>query len=299
MDTTDPRPIDARVTTAMIGSTTAMVPVSWDERDTILYALGVGAGLGAPERDLQFTTENTGGVSLKAIPSFLTVLNVGVPPPAMTDIDMGRMLHAEHRIAWLRPMPAKGHAFMRNRIAGVEDKGSGAIIHNTATLFADAEGQIPLAHSNSSIFIMGGGGFGGPRSPSAPFVPPARVPDVAITHETRPEQALLYRLSGDRHRLHSDPQFARDRGFARPILHGLCTYGFACRALIEALCDGDSDRLTAMSVRFSRPVLPGQTLTTHVWREADGSAMFRMLNPEGEAVLERGTASIKAQAVTL
>ena len=284
MDETDPRPVGVRVATAMIG---------WTERDTILYALGVGAGLGAPERDLQFTTENTGGVAHKAIPSFITVLNVGAPPPAMAQIDIGYMLHAEHSLELLSPLPPTGSAWIRNAIADIEDKGTGAIIHNTATLYADAQAQLPIARSNSSIFVRGGGGFGGPRRPSPPYALPSRAPDFSIVYETRPEQALLYRLSGDRHRLHSDPQFARDRGFPRPILHGLCTYGMACRALVEALCGGDVDRFAAMSGRFSRPVLPGQTLTTQIWREADGTAMFRMLNPAGEPVLERGTARIR------
>ena len=290
MDDTDQRPADARVTTAMIGSATAISPVSWVEKDCLLYALGVGAGLGAPGHDLQFTTENTGGIALKAIPSFITVLNVGAPPPAMANIDIGRMLHAEHSVELLRPLPPQGSAWIRNRVADVEDKGSSAIIHNTATLYADAQGLVPIAHSNSSIFVRGAGGFGGPRHPSPPYALPGRAPDFRISSQTRPEQALLYRLSGDRHRLHSDPEFARERGFPRPILHGLCTYGFACRALIEALCDGDSDRFAAMSGRFSRPVLPGETLTTEIWREADGEATFHMLNAEGETVLERGTA---------
>lgn len=296
MGDSDPRPQGARVTTAMVGSATALAPVAWSERDAMLYALGVGASLGAPEADLQFTTENTGGVQLVAIPSMLTVLSVGVPPPALTTIDMGLMLHAEHKLELLRPLPTSGTGWMDNCIAGVEDKGagSGAIIHNTATLYADAQGQQPIARSCSSIFIRGAGGFGGPRNSSPAYSLPSRAPDATITYETRPEQALLYRLSGDRHRLHSDPEFARERGFPRPILHGLCTYGFACRALVEALCSGDTTRFMAMSGRFSRPVLPGEALTTQIWRQGDGEAIFRTLNPAGEPVLERGTARYRA-----
>ena len=294
MKSSDHRPAGARVSQAMIGSSTPMLPVSWDERDVILYALGVGAGLGAPERDLQFTTENTGDVALKAIPSFVTALNIGVPPPAMAEIDMGRMLHAEHRLEILTPLAPKGIGWMQNAVEGVEDKGSGALIHNTATLFADAAGLVPVVRSSSSIFVRGAGGFGGPRPASPPYALPARAPDFRVVYDTRPEQALLYRLSGDRHRLHSDPGFARERGFPRPILHGLCTYGFACRALLEALAGGDVDRFLGMSGRFVRPVLPGETLTTEIWREAGGNALFRMLNKAGELVLERGVARIRA-----
>src|SRR5579863_1289095 len=294
-DEVDERPAGARVTMAMVGSETPLVPIAWEQRDAMLYALGVGAGLGHPDSELQFTTENTGGVELKSLPSFLTVLVVRAQPPALATLDIGRLLHAEQRLELLQPLPPRGTGFVRNRVEAIADKGagSGAIVHNAATLYADAAGTMPLARSGSSIFVRGAGGFGGPRGPSAPYSAPTRAPDFRVSYDTRPEQALLYRLSGDRHRLHSDPAFARERGFPVPILHGLCTYGFACRALVNALAGGDSDRLTGMSARFSRPVLPGQTLTAEIWREADGNAVFRMLNPAGETVLERGTASLR------
>lgn len=290
----DWRPVGARVTLAMLGSETPVTPVSWDQRDAMLYALGVGAGLGQPDSELQFTTENTSYVDLKALPSFLTVLVVNVPPPALAELDIARFLHAEQRLELFQPLPPQGTGFLRNRIEAIDDKGtgSGAIIHNAATLFADAAATKPLGRSSSSIFVRGAGGFGGPRRASMPDALPDRTPDLRISYETRLEQALLYRLSGDRHRLHSDPAFAREHGFSAPILHGLCTYGIACRALVNALVAGDPGRLAAMSARFSRPVLPGQTLTTEIWQEADGTAIFRMINPAGEPALERGTARI-------
>jgi acyl dehydratase len=290
----DLRPPGARVTMAMLGSQAPPTPITWDERDTILYALGVGAGLGQPDRELQFTTENSLGFPLKALPSFLTVLVVNVRPPAMAELDIGRLLHAGQEVELFEPLPSQGAGFLRNRVEAIDDKGagSGAIIRNAAMLFADAACTQPLARSSSSIFVRGAGGFGGPRSPSAPHVLPQRAPDFRVACETRPEQALLYRLSGDRNRLHSDPVFAREYGFAVPILHGLCTYGIACRALVDALAAGDAERLAAMSARFSQPVLPGQTLTTEIWHEADGGAMFRTINPAGETVLERGTARL-------
>lgn len=289
----DPRPAGARVTADMVGSLTELHAVTWSERDTILYALGVGAGLGNPERDLQLTTENTGDVALKALPSFVTTLAAATPPPALAVLDIGRFLHAEQRIELLQALPAAGAGFVRNRVESIEDKGSGAIIRNAALLYADVEETTLLARSSSSIFVRGGGGFSGPRPASPSFGLPERPADFTVSHETRPEQALLYRLSGDRHRLHSDPQFARERNFPQPILHGLCTYGFACRALITALADGDPHRLAAMDARFVKPVLPGESLTTQIWQTGGGNAMFRMLNPAGEAVLERGTARLQ------
>ena len=289
----DRRPPGARVTAQMVGSSTDLKAISWQQRDTILYALGVGAGLGSPESERHFTTENTGGVTLKAIPSFITTLAAATPPPALAALDIGLMLHAEQSVELLRTLPPEGAGFVSNRVDSVEDKGTGAIIRNCATLYADAAATTVLARSSACIFVRGGGGFGGKRAASEPFAPPGRAPDFTITHATRPEQALLYRLSGDRHRLHSDAAFARERHFPRPILHGLCTYGFACRALIAALAGDDAESLAAMNARFVRPVFPGERLTTQIWQGDDGQAVFRTLNPQGEAVLERGIAQIR------
>ena len=295
MTSKDLRPIGARVTEEMVGSTTGLTAVSWDERDTILYALGVGAGLGAPEAELHFTTENTGDIALRPVPSMVTILAAAAPPPALAALDIGRFLHAEQRFELLAPLPPTGTGFVRNMVASVEDKGlgTGAIYNNTATLYADAACETVLARSGASIYVMGGGGFGGPRPEAAAFLLPDRAPDFNIIHETRPEQALLYRLSGDRHRLHSDPAFARERNFPRPILHGLCTYGFACRAVIAAMAGSDFGRLASMSARFVKPVFPGDTLTTLIWHAGNGEVQFRMSNAAGESVLERGNAHFR------
>jgi acyl dehydratase len=156
--------------------------------------------------------------------------------------------------------------------------------------------------SRSGIFIRGEGGFGGPRGPAGdtPWARPDRVPDRQLVRETRPEQALLYRLSGDRNPLHADPKFAARGGFSRPILHGLCTYGVTGRALLSLLCDGDPARFRSMTGRFSRPVLPGEPLTVSVWlgdsnsdsdTDSDGrdeTAMFQTTGPDGSVVIDRG-----------
>jgi acyl dehydratase len=287
----DARPYGARVIEAMVGSSSGDCPVTWSERETMLYALGVGAGLGDPSRELGFTTENSGGVTLQAVPSFLTILTVGQKkPPAMAGLDVGRFLHAEQRIELLHPLPASGRGIVETRIESVLDKGSGAIVTNVATLRGEKNG-IPIGRSRSSIFVRGAGGFGGPRGTAAPYALPDRAPDVRISYETRPEQALLYRLSGDRHRLHSDPPFAQERGFARPIMHGLCTYGFTCRALIEGAAGRDPLRLRTMEGRFSQPAYPGDTLTVEMWIE-DKTVLFRTIDGNGGTIFDRGTATL-------
>jgi acyl dehydratase len=131
-----------------------------------------------------------------------------------------------------------------------------------------ADGQ-PLFTSRSSMFIRGEGGWGGDRGPSAKFEAPTRAPDEVVRYATRPDQALLYRLNGDRNPLHSDPSFAALGGFDKPILHGLCTYGFTGRALLHAVAGSDPDRVKSMDGRFASPVLPGETLDVKIWVDGD------------------------------
>jgi acyl dehydratase len=299
MSQTDSRPLGARVSLDMVGSSTGEQPVAWSERDSMLYAVGVGAGSGDAARELAFTTENTGGVTLQPIPSFLTVLAVG-QPPALAELDVGRFLHAGQGIELTRPLPPSGHGTVESKVVEVLDKGSGAIVTYDAVLRRPGVGAEAIGRTRTRIFIRGGGGFGGPRN-SAKSRPrgtteasqsrPQR-PDFSIAYATRPEQALIYRLSGDRHRLHSDPSFARERGFERPILHGLCTFGYACRALVEGAAGGDPRRLLAMEARFAKPVYPGETLTTEIWIEAPGQVWFHTSNEASETVLDGGSARI-------
>ncbi|TVV76635.1 MaoC/PaaZ C-terminal domain-containing protein [Sphingomonas solaris] len=288
----DRRPAGARVTLDMIGSTSGDQPVAWDERATMLYALGVGAGLDAPAEDLALTTENSEGVALQALPSFLTIVTVGHKPPALEALDPGRFLHAEQRIELLRPLPPRGRGIVRTTVDSVLDKGEGAIVTSVSTLHGEGPGAPLIGRGTMSIFVRGGGGFGGPRGPGRPAAAPVRPADATIVHHSRPEQALLYRLSGDRHPLHSDPAFARARGFDRPILHGLCTYGFACRALVAGAAGGDPARLTQMAGRFRKPVYPGDTLTTHIWLDGGGAVRFETRDGAGDAGIEHGTAAI-------
>lgn len=287
------RPEGARVTTAMVGSSTGKVAVRWTERDVMLYALGVGAGLGAPGEELHFTTENSGGVTLQVVPSFVSVLTMTARPPALSSLDSGRFLHAEQRFDLPDPLPASGEGIVENRVEQVLDKGSGAIIVNHAMLRSADDGRL-LADVRSSIFVRGAGGFEGPRGDPAEWTLPDRPADAEVVQQTRVEQALLYRLSGDRHRLHSDPAFAREWGFDRPILHGLCTYGIACRALVSGAAGNDPTRLRGMDGRFRKPVMPGDTLTTQIWHAADGELKFLTRDGAGDIVIDRGAATLAA-----
>jgi acyl dehydratase len=172
-------------------------------------------------------------------------------------------------------------------VVGVYDKGKGALVV-TETESVDAATGKPLFTTRSAAFIRGEGGWGGDRGPSGPRnVAPDRAPDHEVTYTTRVDQALTYRLSGDRNPLHSDPSFAAAAGFDRPILHGLCSYGFTGRALLHTLCDSDPARFKSMEARFSSPVFPGDDLTIAMWREGDGEAIFQTRR-NGDAVVIDG-----------
>lgn len=269
-------PIDA----SAVGAEGGPVERAWKSKDCLLYALGVGAGVD----ELEFTTEK----SQKVLPTFAVLVGGGGAPvrkagswnPAM-------LVHGGVAFELLRPLPPDGRVKNTGRIAEIWDKGSGAVITTESTA-RDAETDEPLIRSRSTIFIRGEGGFGGERGPSGPRnQPPERAPDTAIEYPTRPDQALIYRLSGDRNPLHSDPEFARRAGFERPILHGLCTYGFTGRALLHGLCGSDPARFKSMEGRFAKPVLPGDTLRIEMW--VDGSeAIFRTLTQAGDVVIDQG-----------
>jgi acyl dehydratase len=174
-------------------------------------------------------------------------------------------------------------------VTGIYDKGSGGLVASENVAVDAATGD-KLVTSRSSVFIRGEGGFGGDRGPSDGWHRPEREPDHRVLQPTRPEQALLYRLSGDRNPLHADPKFAARGGFSRPILHGLCTYGVTGRALLHAVCGSDPARFRSMSGRFSRPVLPGDTLVVSIWLPEDGgdTAMFQTATEDGSVVIDRG-----------
>jgi acyl dehydratase len=267
---------------------------SWTSNDCLLYAVGVGAGADDPSQELAFTTENSQDVDQRAFPTMAVVLGVGGGAfGALGDFNPAMLVHGEQSISLAREIPVAGEIESITEIGGIYDKGSGAlvVVESIATLVGDGE---PLFTNRSGLFIRGEGGWGGDRGPSSSFAVPDRAPDHEVTYATRIDQALTYRLSGDHNPLHSDPKFAAMAGFPRPILHGLCTYGFTGRALLHALCGGDPARFRSMSGRFSSPVFPGEALTVRMWREDGGEALFQTLGPDGRVVLDAGTAGFDA-----
>ena len=262
---------------------------SWDSTDAILYALGVGCGTS----DLQFTTENTTDTPQRVLPTMAVVLGTGVfgAFAQVGSFNPAMLVHGEQAIELYGEIPVSGTVTTTGEITGIYDKGKGAVVEVTGTSVLAETGE-PIFKNVMSAFIRGEGDFGGDRGPSGPRnVPPERDPDASVTYQTREDQALIYRLSGDRNPLHSDPAFAALGGFDRPILHGLCTYGFTGRALLAELCDDDPARFTGIEGRFSSPVLPGEALTVNIWRTGDGEAIYQTTGSDGRVVLDAGRAT--------
>jgi acyl dehydratase len=262
------------------------VTSTWTSTDALLYALGIGGGTS----ELAFTTENFGGAGQLVFPTFGVVIGwiYGRQIPGITYREPSGSFHGEQRITLHRPIPPSGAVTGRSKIVGLYDKGKAAVVV-TETKVVDINDGAPLCTTYMSSYLRGEGGWGGDRGPSgARNVPPERAPDYEITYRTSLEQALLYRLSGDRNPLHVDPSLAAAAGFDRPILHGLCTYGFTGRALLHALCASDPARFRQMEARFSSPVLPGDDLTVRIWVVGEGTAVFNTAKQDGTIVIAGG-----------
>ncbi|MGE3620553.1 MAG: MaoC/PaaZ C-terminal domain-containing protein [Acidimicrobiia bacterium] len=271
-----------------VGRRVGPVRRTWDERDAILYALGVGAGAEDPCEELQYTTENTEGVAQRALPTIAVVLGNAMEGllDQAGDFDRSMMVHGFQGVTLFDEIPVAGEIETVSEIVGVHDKGSGALVVGEMTSRLVGSDR-PLFSCRNGVFVRGAGGFGGDRGPSGAVPVPDRAPDLEVRCTTRPDQALLYRLSFDRFPLHSDPAYARRAGFERPILHGLCTYGFTGRVLLRDWCDDDPARCAAMEGRFSSPVLPGEELVVQSWELDDGVA-FVTRGGDGRVVLDGG-----------
>jgi acyl dehydratase len=247
----------------------------WTDRDTLLYALGVGAGTA----DLAFTTENSHDIEQQVLPTYAVIAcpawaaagNVG-------SFNWAMLLHGSQQIRLHAPLPPAGRLDVASEVVDIQDKGEGKnailVLKGTGT---DPDTGKVIAETVSTAVIRGEGGFGGQpgERPVAPVFPD-REPDALVSLATTEDQPLIYRLSGDRNPLHSDPWFAQNlAGFPKPILHGLCTYGVAGRVLVAELGGGDATKIRAVGARFTSPVFPGETLTTSVWKTEPGRAVFR------------------------
>jgi len=266
---------------------------SYGPKDCILYALGVGLGQDPLDEDqLAFVYEKT----LKVLPTFPVVQ--GYSPYTLRRPELGitwtHVVHGEHAVRVHEPIAPQGTVLGRSRILDVIDKGAGkgALIYSERRIIDKASGKL-LATINQTTFCRADGGFGGDkRETPAPHPIPERTPDIVCDLPTRPETALIYRLSGDVNPLHVEPDFARTGGYPRPILHGLATFGVAGHALLKSACGYDPARLTAMAGRFSAPVFPGETIRTEIWR--DGTiASFRARVVERDVIaINNGRAEI-------
>jgi acyl dehydratase len=283
-----------------VGSASDPMERSWGSKDALLYALGVGAGALDPTGfELEFTTENSDGVTQRVLPTFTTIVGQGGggTRASIGEFDPAMLVHGEQAIHLHGEIPASGTVTIVTKVAGMYDKGSAGLVVLESESRHTGSGELAFTN-RSALFIRGAGGFGGPRNPEgdeesalAAEPLPAREPDEVVSYATRSDQALLYRLSGDRNPLHSDPVFAKRAGFDKPILHGLCTYGFTGRALLHAVCGSDPARFGAMRARFSKPTMPGDTLTVSLWdigAEAAGCFRFRTESQRGETVIDAG-----------
>lgn len=265
-------------------------------RDTMLYALGVGAGQSPDRDDLPFVYEE----NLQALPTMAVVL--AYPgfwqKEPQYGIDWKKVLHAEQSVVFHALLPAEGEVRGELTIDDIIDKGAekGALLYSTRRIFDTATDAL-LASVKQVSFLRGDGGHGGSSTTQPPpHVPPSTAPDIELDLLTRPEQALIYRLSGDYNPLHADPAVAREAGLPAPILHGLCTYGIVGRALLAALCDDEPMRLHRIDCRFTAPVFPGERLELSIWRRDAGRASFQVRVAERKAlVLDNGYAEFADQ----
>jgi acyl dehydratase len=271
----------------LVGKKSDPIPFSYSWKDTVLYALGVGAKVD----ELDYLYEGRGP---KVLPTFAVVPSFNSMIAVAGDLGANPMmiLHGEQKIILHRPIPASARLSTVSEVKGIYDKGKGALVVVEART-VDDKGE-SVFDNVFSIFVRGEGGFGGERGPEAVKAdPPAgQAPDFEVVEATTREQALLYRLSGDVNPLHADPNMAKFGGFDRPILHGLCTFGHAGRAILRSVCEGDAARLKSFGARFAGVVFPGDTLTTRGWKMGDGSYIVTVTTQDNRVVLSNAIAEV-------
>jgi len=272
---------------AALGAQLEPVEFSWTSSDVQLYHLALGAGRDPMDaRELRYLTDGTPQV-LPTFSSVASTFHMTEAPKVSfpgIEIELSRVLHASEAVRVPAPLPPHGSARAVTQITDIWDKGKAAVILNETTV-TDPAGNL-LWTVNRSIFARGEGGFGGERGPSTSAETPGRAADFEIDIPVLPQQALLYRLCGDRNPLHSDPGFASAAGFPRPILHGLCTYGMVCKALTDTVLDADTSRVGSYGARFAGVVYPGETLKASVWQDGNRfSAVVTVPSRGDETVL--------------
>ena len=276
---------------ALIGTRMADRPTHYGDKDVMLYALGVGFGSDPlDERELPYVFENR---PLNIVPTMASILT---PGDLLADCgwDYSLIVLGEQKLDLFRPLPPKGRLLTDSRVVSVFDKGPkiGAVI--------SVESEVRMAKDDTALFTIGStviargdGGFGGQKGKSPkPHQLPERDPDMSCDIETQPDQALLFRLCRDRNPLHADPSRARQAGFERPILHGLCTYGIACRAILKTICEYDYTLITAFNTRFTAPVYPGETVTTEMWQDRNIVSFRCLVRDRDTVVIDNGMCTL-------
>lgn len=276
----------------VIGAELAGGPAAWTPDDVILYHLGLGAGVPPTDPDeLAYTYE----AQLKVLPTFgvLTVFGTMAGMMALDGMSFNPMmlLHGEQGITIHKPLPASAKVTNSGRVANVYDKGKGAVVV-VETETRDESGDI-LCTNRFASFIRGEGGFGGESGPPPANVAPDRAPDLVVESPTLPQQAILYRLSGDRNPLHIDPNMARLGGFERPILHGLCSYGIVCKSVVDNALGGDVTQVASYDARFAGVLYPGETIVTSMWRDGDTITVAATCKERETAVISNAAIHIK------
>jgi len=277
----------------LIGSELGRIRYSWDEDTVMLYAVGVGAGLDDPVKDLHLTTENMPGQPLQVLPTFLAQMDGAEYWSRLLgwgeDHDTIAAVHAGQSITLASPIPTRGSVMSINTFDGIYDKGVGAIVISSKRVFLEDTGEL-LGSGEATIFIPGKGGFGGPRNRPGELDMSGLTdgpPDLVVSLPIGLNQSLIYRLLGDRNPHTTQPERALADGFDRPAFFGRGTLGVVCRALVRGLCGDDPDRLGHLGGRFTSPVYPGDRLDTAIWRTDEG-AVFQVRANGDQVVFDRG-----------
>jgi acyl dehydratase len=266
---------------------------SWEEKDVILYNLGIGAGDPATDPgELEYTYEK----NLKASPSFAVIPTFGAMGGMGAieglEFNFAMLLHGEQEIILHQPIPTRAKVTSKGRVAELWDKGKACLCVLEVDT-ADENGE-PLFTNRFSLFLRGEGGFGGEPGPKAGNVAPDRDPDGTVEVPTLPQQALLYRLSGDLNPLHADPEFAKMAGFDRPIIHGLCSYGIVCKAIVDNVLGGDVTKVAGYAARFAGVGFPGETYVIDYWKEGDKILIQASSKERGAKIISNSAITIRS-----
>ena len=263
---------------------------SYTQRDSIIYGLGIGLGKDPMDAtELKYVYEN----GLIAFPSMATNFQYKSPLLLKAKLNMIMIVHGEQGVTLHQPMPASADVISDTKVVNCYDRGAskGAIIEVETNVRLKKDNS-PLCTLTSKTFARGDGGFGGEDIPASIPVELNDTPDIVHEVTTTEDQALIFRLSGDSNPLHSDPNFAKMAGYPKPILHGLCSYGVACRSIVETLCEKDSKKLKKFNVRFSSPVFPGETIVTEMWKKDDEIHFQSKVKERDKVVLKNGVCKI-------